>query len=306
MNISKRCELCLKLQEKNLPEWCEARVIVDTSDNILYHRQFGRDNIVLPFIRCHRGVPFPGTLACDIIIVIYHYSLRWLPRLFTWPSPIRLTSSSLFVFLLPSVWWWTMIRLWYLKMWRPIERGSDPGNRLRCTRNQWGHFRYCYTDHDCGVLPVDDGKWYVGVMFKQLGWMMCAIMFYAWLLCHWPDAVRSCCVYKRSNQTWKLLFGLLRKGLDATLNTGYTYVELEQFIVNCYLQLYHVLCRQPCSVQEHRYWILPAQDNARIAVQLGCTYPEHAKSWLGDFGETDWQQWLNKYKGMAEAVCNYT
>ena len=32
-------------------------------------------------------------------------------------------------------------------------------------------------DYDCGILPVDDGQWYVRkVLFRQLGWMMCVIM----------------------------------------------------------------------------------------------------------------------------------
>lgn len=59
-----------------------------------------------------------------------------------------------------------------------------------------------------------------GVMFKQLGWMMCAIMFISTvaalsltpMLC--SQLLR---LQKKQSKTFKLLFGPIEKGLDALI-----------------------------------------------------------------------------------------
>lgn len=147
-----------------------------------------------------------------------------------------------------------------------------------------------------------------GVMFKQLGWMMCAIMFISTvaalsltpMLC--SQLLR---LQKKQSRTFKLLFGPIEKGLDA-LDTGYARMlnwavrHRPIVIFGCIVFfVVSLFCAKSIGTE-----FFPAQDNARIAVQLELPIGTR-KELAQEVSEKLTNQWLNKYKGVM-TVCNYT
>ena len=147
-----------------------------------------------------------------------------------------------------------------------------------------------------------------GVMFKQLGWMMCAIMFISTvaalsltpMLC--SQLLR---LQKKQSKTFKLLFGPIEKGLDA-LDTGYARMlnwavrHRPIVIFGCIVFfVVSLFCAKSIGTE-----FFPAQDNARIAVQLELPIGTR-KELAQEVSEKLTNQWLNKYKGVM-TVCNYT
>lgn len=147
-----------------------------------------------------------------------------------------------------------------------------------------------------------------GVMFKQLGWMMCAIMFISTvaalsltpMLC--SQLLR---LQKKQSKTFKLLFGPIEKGLDA-LDTGYAHMlnwavrHRPIVIFGCIVFfVVSLFCAKSIGTE-----FFPAQDNARIAVQLELPIGTR-KELAQEISEKLTNQWLNKYKGVM-TVCNYT
>ena len=147
-----------------------------------------------------------------------------------------------------------------------------------------------------------------GVMFKQLGWMMCAIMFISTvaalsltpMLC--SQLLR---LQKKQSKTFKLLFGPIEKGLDA-LDTGYARMlnwavrHRPIVIFGCIVFfVVSLFCAKSIGTE-----FFPAQDNARIAVQLELPIGTR-KELAQEVSEKLTNQWLNKYKGVM-IVCNYT
>ena len=145
-------------------------------------------------------------------------------------------------------------------------------------------------------------------MFKQLGWMMCAIMFISTvaalsltpMLC--SQLLR---LQKKQSKTFKLLFGPIEKGLDA-LDTGYARMlnwavrHRPIVIFGCIVFfVVSLFCAKSIGTE-----FFPAQDNARIAVQLELPIGTR-KELAQEVSEKLTNQWLNKYKGVM-TVCNYT
>jgi HAE1 family hydrophobic/amphiphilic exporter-1 len=145
-------------------------------------------------------------------------------------------------------------------------------------------------------------------MFKQLGWMMCAIMFISTvaalsltpMLC--SQLLR---LQKKQSRTFKLLFGPIEKGLDA-LDTGYARMlnwavrHRPIVIFGCIVFfVVSLFCAKSIGTE-----FFPAQDNARIAVQLELPIGTR-KELAQEVSEKLTNQWLNKYKGVM-TVCNYT
>ena len=147
-----------------------------------------------------------------------------------------------------------------------------------------------------------------GVLFKQLGWMMCAIMFVSTvaalsltpMLC--SQLLR---LQKRPSKMFKLFFTPIEKALDA-LDTGYAKMlnwavrHRPIVIVSCIaFFVVSLLCAKGIGTE-----FFPAQDNARIAVQLELPIGTR-KEIAQELSEKLTNQWLTKYKDIMK-VCNYT
>ena len=137
---------------------------------------------------------------------------------------------------------------------------------------------------------------------------MCAIMFISTvaalsltpMLC--SQLLR---LQKKQSRTFKLLFGPIEKGLDA-LDTGYARMlnwavrHRPIVIFGCIVFfVVSLFCAKSIGTE-----FFPAQDNARIAVQLELPIGTR-KELAQEVSEKLTNQWLNKYKGVM-TVCNYT
>ena len=138
--------------------------------------------------------------------------------------------------------------------------------------------------------------------------MMCAIMFISTvaalsltpMLC--SQLLR---LQKKQSKTFKLFFGPIEKGLDA-LDTGYARMlnwavrHRPIVIFGCIVFfVVSLFCAKSIGTE-----FFPAQDNARIAVQLELPIGTR-KELAQEVSEKLTNQWLNKYKGVM-TVCNYT
>ena len=110
---------------------------------------------------------------------------------------------------------------------------------------------------------------------------------------------------KKQSKTFKLLFGPIEKGLDA-LDTGYAHMlnwavrHRPIVIFGCIVFfVVSLFCAKSIGTE-----FFPAQDNARIAVQLELPIGTR-KELAQEISEKLTNQWLNKYKGVM-TVCNYT
>ena len=110
---------------------------------------------------------------------------------------------------------------------------------------------------------------------------------------------------KKQSKTFKLLFGPIEKGLDA-LDTGYARMlnwavrHRPIVIFGCIVFfVVSLFCAKSIGTE-----FFPAQDNARIAVQLELPIGTR-KELAQEVSEKLTNQWLNKYKGVM-TVCNYT
>ena len=190
-----------------------------------------------------------------------------------------------------------------------IERGSDPKQAAVHGTNEVAISVIASTLTMIAVFfPLTMVSGMSGVMFKQLGWMMCAIMFISTvaalsltpMLC--SQLLR---LQKKQSKTFKLLFGPIEKGLDA-LDTGYAHMlnwavrHRPIVIFGCIVFfVVSLFCAKSIGTE-----FFPAQDNARIAVQLELPIGTR-KELAQEISEKLTNQWLNKYKGVM-TVCNYT
>lgn len=190
-----------------------------------------------------------------------------------------------------------------------IERGSDPKQAAVHGTNEVAISVIASTLTMIAVFfPLTMVSGMSGVMFKQLGWMMCAIMFISTvaalsltpMLC--SQLLR---LQKKQSRTFKLLFGPIEKGLDA-LDTGYARMlnwavrHRPIVIFGCIVFfVVSLFCAKSIGTE-----FFPAQDNARIAVQLELPIGTR-KELAQEVSEKLTNQWLNKYKGVM-TVCNYT
>ena len=190
-----------------------------------------------------------------------------------------------------------------------IERGSDPKQAAVHGTNEVAISVIASTLTMIAVFfPLTMVSGMSGVMFKQLGWMMCAIMFISTvaalsltpMLC--SQLLR---LQKKQSRTFKLLFGPIEKGLDA-LDIGYARMlnwavrHRPIVIFGCIVFfVVSLFCAKSIGTE-----FFPAQDNARIAVQLELPIGTR-KELAQEVSEKLTNQWLNKYKGVM-TVCNYT
>ena len=310
VDISKKVAEALPKLQKNLPSDVKLGVIVDTSDNILNTIDSLAETVLYALL--------------FVVIVVFLFLGRWRATLIICITiPLSLIAS--FIYLAVTGNTINIISLSSLSIaigmvvddaivvlenvTTHIERGSDPKQAAVHGTNEVAISVIASTLTMIAVFfPLTMVSGMSGVMFKQLGWMMCAIMFISTvaalsltpMLC--SQLLR---LQKKQSRTFKLLFGPIEKGLDA-LDTGYARMlnwavrHRPIVIFGCIVFfVVSLFCAKSIGTE-----FFPAQDNARIAVQLELPIGTR-KELAQEVSEKLTNQWLNKYKGVM-TVCNYT
>ena len=310
VDISKKVAEALPKLQKNLPSDVKLGVIVDTSDNILNTIDSLAETVLYALL--------------FVVIVVFLFLGRWRATLIICITiPLSLIAS--FIYLAVTGNTINIISLSSLSIaigmvvddaivvlenvTTHIERGSDPKQAAVHGTNEVAISVIASTLTMIAVFfPLTMVSGMSGVMFKQLGWMMCAIMFISTvaalsltpMLC--SQLLR---LQKKQSRTFKLLFGPIEKGLDA-LDTGYARMlnwavrHRPIVIFGCIVFfVVSLFCAKSIGTE-----FFPAQDNARIAVQLELPIGTR-KELAQEVSEKLTNQWLNKYEGVM-TVCNYT
>ena len=301
VDISKKVAEALPKLQKNLPSDVKLGVIVDTSDNILNTIDSLAETVLYALL--------------FVVIVVFLFLGRWRATLIICITiPLSLIAS--FIYLAVTGNTINIISLSSLSIaigmvvddaivvlenvTTHIERGSDPKQAAVHGTNEVAISVIASTLTMIAVFfPLTMVSGMSGVMFKQLGWMMCAIMFISTvaalsltpMLC--SQLLR---LQKKQSKTFKLLFGPIEKGLDA-LDTGYARMlnwavrHRPIVIFGCIVFfVVSLFCAKSIGTE-----FFPAQDNARIAVQLELPIGTR-KELAQEVSEKLTNQWLNKYK----------
>ena len=272
VDISKKVAEALPKLQKNLPSDVKLGVIVDTSDNILNTIDSLAETVLYALL--------------FVVIVVFLFLGRWRATLIICITiPLSLIAS--FIYLAVTGNTINIISLSSLSIaigmvvddaivvlenvTTHIERGSDPKQAAVHGTNEVAISVIASTLTMIAVFfPLTMVSGMSGVMFKQLGWMMCAIMFISTvaalsltpMLC--SQLLR---LQKKQSKTFKLLFGPIEKGLDA-LDTGYAHMlnwavrHRPIVIFGCIVFfVVSLFCAKSIGTE-----FFPAQDNARIAV----------------------------------------
>ena len=271
VEISRKVEEALPRLQKNLPSDVKLGVIVDTSDNILNTIDSLAETVMYALL--------------FVVIVVFLFLGRWRATLIICITiPLSLIAS--FIYLAISGNTINIISLSSLSIaigmvvddaivvlenvTTHIERGSDPKQAAVHGTNEVAISVIASTLTMIAVFfPLTMVSGMSGVLFKQLGWMMCAIMFISTvaalsltpMLC--SQLLR---LQKKPSKMFKLFFTPIEKALDA-LDTWYAKMlnwavrHRPIVIVGCIaFFIVSLLCAKGIGTE-----FFPAQDNARIA-----------------------------------------
>ncbi len=310
VNISEEVLKALPKLQKNLPSDVKLGVIVDTSDNILNTINSLSETVLYALL--------------FVVIVVFLFLGRWRATLIICITiPLSLIAS--FIYLAVTGNTINIISLSSLSIaigmvvddaivvlenvTTHIERGSDPKQAAVHGTNEVAISVIASTLTMIAVFfPLTMVSGMSGVMFKQLGWMMCAMMFISTvaalsltpMLCSQLLRLQT-----KQTKTFKLLYGPIEKGLDGFDNwyarmlnwaVRHRIVVISGCIVFFFASLF---CLTGISTE-----FFPAQDNARIAVKLQLPIGTR-KELAQDIAQRLTEQWMSKYKETMK-VCNYT
>ncbi len=220
VEISRKVEEALPRLQKNLPSDVKLGVIVDTSDNILNTIDSLAETVMYALL--------------FVVIVVFLFLGRWRATLIICITiPLSLIAS--FIYLAISGNTINIISLSSLSIaigmvvddaivvlenvTTHIERGSDPKQAAVHGTNEVAISVIASTLTMIAVFfPLTMVSGMSGVLFKQLGWMMCAIMFISTvaalsltpMLC--SQLLR---LQKKPSKMFKLFFTPIEKALDA-------------------------------------------------------------------------------------------
>ncbi|MEG0463042.1 MULTISPECIES: efflux RND transporter permease subunit [Bacteroides] len=310
VNISEEVLKALPKLQKNLPSDVKLGVIVDTSDNILNTINSLSETVLYALL--------------FVVIVVFLFLGRWRATLIICITiPLSLIAS--FIYLAVTGNTINIISLSSLSIaigmvvddaivvlenvTTHIERGSDPKQAAVHGTNEVAISVIASTLTMIAVFfPLTMVSGMSGVMFKQLGWMMCAMMFISTvaalsltpMLCSQLLRLQT-----KQSKTFKLLYGPIENGLDGFDNwyarmlnwaVRHRILVISGCIVFFFASLF---CLTGISTE-----FFPAQDNARIAVKLQLPIGTR-KELAQDIAQRLTEQWMSKYKETMK-VCNYT
>jgi HAE1 family hydrophobic/amphiphilic exporter-1 len=310
VNISKKVAQVLPRLQKNLPSDVKLGVIVDTSDNILNTIDSLTETVLYALL--------------FVVVVVFLFLGRWRATLIiSITIPLSLIASFIYLAMTGNT--INIISLSSLSIaigmvvddaivvlenvTTHIERGSDPKQAAVHGTNEVAISVIASTLTMIAVFfPLTLITGMSGVLFKQLGWMMCIIMFISTLsalsltpmLC--SKLLR---LQKKQSRAFTLFYKPIEKGLDA-LDTGYARLlnwavrHRPIVIVGCIaFFIISLLCAKGIGTE-----FFPAQDNARIAVKLELPIGTR-KEIAQQLSEKLTYQWMTEFKGIMK-VCNYT
>lgn len=310
VDISRKVAEVLPKLQKSLPSDVKLGVIVDTSDNILNTIDSLTETVLYALL--------------FVVIVVFLFLGRWRATLIICITiPLSLIAS--FIYLAVTGNTINIISLSSLSIaigmvvddaivvlenvTTHIERGSDPKQAAVHGTNEVAISVIASTLTMIAVFfPLTMVSGMSGVMFKQLGWMMCAIMFISTvaalsltpMLC--SQLLR---LQKKQSKAFRIFFKPIEKVLDG-LDTGYAHMlnwavrHRPIVVIGCIVFfVISLFCAKSIGTE-----FFPAQDNARIAVQLELPIGTR-KELAQEISNKLTNQWMTKYKGVMK-VCNYT
>ncbi|WP_373732728.1 efflux RND transporter permease subunit [Bacteroides heparinolyticus] len=310
VEISKKVQEVLPRLQKNLPSDVKLGVIVDTSENILNTIDSLTETVLYALL--------------FVVLVVFLFLGRWRATLIICITiPLSLIAS--FIYLAISGNTINIISLSSLSIaigmvvddaivvlenvTTHIERGSAPKQAAVHGTNEVAISVVASTLTMIAVFfPLTMISGMSGVLFKQLGWMMCAIMFISTvsalsltpMLC--SQLLR---LQRKQSKAFKIFFTpieLVLDGLDNAYARMLNWAVRHRAIVlvGCLaFFILSLLCAKAVGTE-----FFPAQDNARIAVKLELPVGTR-KEVAQEIAQRLAEQWMEKYKE-AMKVCNYT
>ena len=310
VEISRKAQEALPRLQKNLPSDVKLGVIVDTSENILNTIDSLTETVMYALL--------------FVVIVVFLFLGRWRATLIICITiPLSLIAS--FIYLAISGNTINIISLSSLSIaigmvvddaivvlenvTTHIERGSDPKQAAVHGTNEVAISVVASTLTMIAVFfPLTMVTGMSGVLFKQLGWMMCAIMFVSTvsaltltpMLC--SQLLR---LQRKQSKMFRIFFGPIEHTLDGLDNwyarmLNWAVRHRMVVLVGCVIFfILSLFCAKTIGTE-----FFPAQDNARIAVQLELPIGTR-KEVAQEVSQKLTNQWLQKYKGVMK-ICNYT
>lgn len=310
VEISRKVQEALPKLQKSLPSDVKLGVIIDTSDNILNTIDSLVETVLYALL--------------FVVIVVFLFLGRWRATLIICITiPLSLIAS--FIYLAVSGNTINIISLSSLSIaigmvvddaivvlenvTTHIERGSDPKQAAVHGTNEVAISVVASTLTMIAVFfPLTMVSGMSGVLFRQLGWMMCAIMFVSTLsalsltpmLC--SQLLR---LQKKQSKAFTIFFTPINRALDALDNA---YARMLNWAVRhraivlaaCFgFMLLSFFCAKFIGTE-----FFPAQDNGRIAVKLELPIGSR-KELAQELADKLTKQWMEKYPGIV-LVCNYT
>ncbi|AVM57524.1 multidrug transporter AcrB [Bacteroides heparinolyticus] len=310
VDIARKVQEVLPRLQKNMPSDVKLGVIVNTSENILNTIDSLTETVMYALL--------------FVVLVVFFFLGRWRATLIICITiPLSLIAS--FIYLAISGNTINIISLSSLSIaigmvvddaivvlenvTTHIERGSDPKQAAVHGTNEVAISVVASTLTMIAVFfPLTMISGMSGVLFKQLGWMMCAIMFISTvsalsltpMLC--SQLLR---LQRKQSKAFLVFFAPIERTLDGLDNA---YARLLNWAVRhralvlagCVaFFVLSLLCAKAVGTE-----FFPAQDNARIAVKL--ELPIGARKEVAqEIAQRLAEQWMTKYKGVMK-VCNYT
>ncbi len=310
VEISKKVEEALPRLQKNLPSDVKLGVIVDTSDNILNTIDSLAETVLYALL--------------FVVIVVFLFLGRWRATLIICITiPLSLIASFIYLAITGNT--INIISLSSLSIaigmvvddaivvlenvTTHIERGSDPKQAAVHGTNEVAISVIASTLTMIAVFfPLTMVSGMSGVMFKQLGWMMCAIMFISTvaalsltpMLC-----AQLLKLQKKQSKAFTMFYRPIEKSLDGLDNwyarmLNWSVRHRSVIVIGCIVFFVASLfCAKGIGTE-----FFPAQDNARIAVKLELPIGTR-KELAQEISEKLTNYWLEHYKGIMK-VCNYT
>lgn len=310
VNISKAVLDALPRLQKNLPSDVKLGIIVDTSENILNTIDSLVETVAYALL--------------FVVIVVFFFLGRWRATLIICITiPLSLIASFIYLAITGNT--INIISLSSLSIaigmvvddaivvlenvTTHIERGSDPKQASVHGTNEVAISVIASTLTMIAVFfPLTMVSGMTGVMFKQLGWMMCAIMFVSTIAALALTPMMCSLLLKKeqnSSKIFNLLYSPILKALDWL---DHVYVKLLNWAVR-HRTMVIIICiaffvGSLFSMKGVSTEFFPAQDNARIAVEL--ELPIGARKELAQaMAQELTESWMEKYADEMR-VCNYT
>jgi HAE1 family hydrophobic/amphiphilic exporter-1 len=309
VSISKQVKAEMPKLQKALPPDVKLGIIVDTSDNILNTLGSLTETVLYALL--------------FVVIVVFVFLGRWrATMIIAITIPLSLIASFIYLFGTGSS--LNIISLSALSIsigmvvddaivaleniTTHIERGSDPKQAAVHGTNEVAISIVASTLTMIAVFfPLTMVSGMAGVLFKQLGWMMCIIMAIS-LICSLALtpmlASQMLRLQKKQSRAFRVFYRPIERVLDA-LDAAYAKllnvaVRHRIIVLICCVAFFGVSLFLINGIGTEFF---PSQDNARISVSLELPIGSR-KEMAQELSQKLTEQWMKEYPEIK--VCNYT